>query len=66
MLHNPGLMHAELGQVDEARELYRHVLRIGESAEFDHVRAVTLNDLGVMCSQQGHRRGRRGAGRRPR
>ncbi|GAB1644002.1 BTAD domain-containing putative transcriptional regulator [Krasilnikovia sp. MM14-A1259] len=53
LLHNLGLVHAELGMVDEARELYEHVLRLGTGPEFAHIRAVTFNDLGVMCTEQG-------------
>ncbi|MEU4155889.1 tetratricopeptide repeat protein [Actinoplanes sp. NPDC026670] len=53
LLHNLGLVHAELGLVDEARQLYLTALDAGTGPEFTHVRAVTLNDLGVLCSEQG-------------
>jgi DNA-binding SARP family transcriptional activator/tetratricopeptide (TPR) repeat protein/DNA-binding XRE family transcriptional regulator len=53
LMHNLGLVHAELGMVDEARELYEHVLQVGTGPGFDHIRAVTHNDLGVMCTEQG-------------
>jgi tetratricopeptide (TPR) repeat protein len=53
LLHNLGLVHAELGMTDQAHELYEHVLRVRAGPEFTHIRAVTLNDLGVMCTEQG-------------
>ncbi|MEO3748985.1 BTAD domain-containing putative transcriptional regulator [Plantactinospora sp. B5E13] len=51
--HNLGLVRAELGHLDEAQELYRRALDVGTGPEFDHIRAVTLNDLATMCHEQG-------------
>ncbi len=51
--HNLGLVRAELGATGEAERLYRRVLGLGTGPELDHVRAVTLNDLGTMCHERG-------------
>ncbi|MFC7529218.1 BTAD domain-containing putative transcriptional regulator [Actinoplanes sp. GCM10030250] len=51
--HNLGLVRAESGDMDEADLLYRRALDLGDGPGFGHIRAVTLNDLGVMCSEQG-------------
>ncbi|TYB38686.1 tetratricopeptide repeat protein [Micromonospora sp. AP08] len=51
--HNLGLVQAELGHVDEAQELYRRALDLGTSSDFDHIRAVTFNDLGTLCHERG-------------
>ncbi|WP_230395018.1 AfsR/SARP family transcriptional regulator [Plantactinospora alkalitolerans] len=51
--HNLGLVQAELGHLDEAQELYRRALDLGTGPEFDHIRAVTLNDLATMCHERG-------------
>ncbi|MFI6820505.1 tetratricopeptide repeat protein [Micromonospora sp. NPDC050187] len=51
--HNIGLVQAELGRLDDAEDSYRRALRVGVGGPFDHVRAVTLNDLGTLCHERG-------------
>ncbi|WP_433537514.1 BTAD domain-containing putative transcriptional regulator [Micromonospora sp. CA-249363] len=51
--HNLGLVRAELGRVDEAELLYQRALHLGTEPEFDHIRAVTLNDLATLCHERG-------------
>ncbi|MFG1954824.1 BTAD domain-containing putative transcriptional regulator [Micromonospora sp. NPDC048830] len=51
--HNLGLVQSELGRPDEAQQLYQRALDIGVGPEFDHIRAVTLNDLATLCHERG-------------
>ncbi|MEU8657183.1 ATP-binding protein [Actinoplanes philippinensis] len=51
--HNLGLVYAELGDVDRADGMYRRALDLATGPESGHIRAVTLNDLAVMCADQG-------------